>query len=889
MASNSMDSEEIGLSETDEGHVIGEQLSETAPTKKALTITEAEWARHKLEIKRVYVDGRKSLEYLRDHMRRRGLDANQAQYLRMIRKWGFQKKHTKNRRQPSLIPESGARLLTNKRPRENIGASNPHARPNPNPLSQTPVLSSSRFCGPPQYMTSNPFFVDPNVNAPSRDNFNPSNAYAHNLGFPALAYVGTGPAMLSFDSNIPGNSDDSISLGPSAYLNLPGDSAFNEDPAIDLHLFEDPYRSNTATNESINNIDPAMMPPASTDDFDAVGEPAQVAGTAGVRRIGNPSRPPKANRRGNYGVETTREDSSTDIVTPTGKLQPIHIAVQAGSISLVELFLEKSPKCADLRAEKGVTPLWIASQGGHTKIAKLLIENGKVDVNISTHESNRTPLHQAAQRGNEEIVKLLLAKGAKADPRDARGVTPLFSASQKGSVSIVKLLAGRKDVDIDVATVKEKRTPIHQAAQGGHTEVVKILLEHGAACDPRDNDGTSPLYAASQSGYTNIVEMLLKQGANAEVICTSGSNRRPFHHAATHGHTALCRLFLEYKVDFEPLDETNCSPLFFACQGGHHEIVEMLLQAGADCENTWQSQKGGGRRCLHQAAQNGHFRVVQLLLEAGADVDPDTDIFSSSSSSDESNRSDGSSPNNSETEVVISTHSAKRARKRFREKSQKSQKGAKKRQCKRPEPKTPSPLALAARNGYYDIVKLLVERGADVHSTSLKDLRPQLHQAVGSGKAEIVQYLLDKGAEVDAKDLDGWSAIMLAAQEGNCNIIQVLVDAGANVNSEANSGATALFIAAQQGHTAVVKVLLDNGARSFATNKSGRHPIHQAAQSAHFEVLKLLVEHDKESIHCKDKNGHTVMGLAAAGKEPVRTGIVRYLYEKGAGSLMDDE
>ncbi|KAK6507850.1 hypothetical protein TWF481_006272 [Arthrobotrys musiformis] len=879
MASPFGGSEESASSMTAEDLSMAQSHPKPIPPKKAL-IPKDVWEIHRPEIRRIYVDERRSLDYLREHMWRRGLDANQAQYLRKIREWGIQKNNTKDKRSrrsstdqrlvrqsstgPSRASPAVPDLLS--RTYGNFYAQphtlNPPAGGSSAPRPQgrrAPALqpTTSQRTGLPQ--------VQNYSMAPARAGWLNDSLITSSAQYP-------GPSGSAINTESTGNSFMDVDLLGGDFLGYYNDFG-------DASRFE----TSAFSPEAINNIDPLTELIHDPDSVDAEGEVPTAPRNPGATQSSDNIQSSRPGRR-----EIGTGDVGNNESLPAGRFKPIHVAVQSGSLQLVKFFLENKPKCADLKTEKGITPLWIAAQGGHTKIAELLIRKGMVDVNVSTYESGRTPLHQAAQRGDEGIVKLLLEKGAKANPRDTEGVTPLFSASQKGAVQIVKLLVNRQDVDMDAATIKEKRTSLHQAAQNGHTEVVKILLEHKARRDLRDEGGRSPLCIAAYSGHLDIVEMLFEKKADAELICTSGSNRRPLHYVATQGHTAICKLFLANDVDPEPLDETNCSPLFFACQGGHHEIVEMLLAAGADPENAWQNQKSGGRRCLHQAAQNGHLKVVQLLLQYGATTDPETDIFGDTSSDSDGNDSDKSSPEVSDGEVVITGHNNSLKSREMLKPGNRGKNKTNKRQRKYCRQKTPSPLTLAAGKGYYEIVRLLVEHGADIHSTSLKNRRPLFHQAVFSGKAEMVEYLIDKGANVDVRDIDGWSPIMVAAQMGYCNIIKTLLDKGANIDSEAQSGATALFLAAQQGHTAAVELLLDRNARSFATKQSGRLPIHQAAQNAHFEALKFLAEHDKESIFRKDHNGYSVMGLAAAGKEPVRQRIVEYLHEKGA-KIMDDE
>jgi ankyrin repeat protein len=563
--------------------------------------------------------------------------------------------------------------------------------------------------------------------------------------------------------------------------------------------------------------------------------------------------------------------SAASVVASKRGWQPIHHAVEAGSASVVKLFLEKSPECAHSRTPTGVTPLFLACLRSHTKVVKMLVETYKAEVNISHPKTQRTPLHNAVTQ-NVDMTNLLLEHGAHADARDHLGVSPLIMASQGGFARTVSLLVGRHDIELDATTTNGGRTALHQAAECGHTEVVQILLEKGANADTRDTDGYSPLYSAARNGFEQIAKMLLVHKADPDIINTTGTNRRPLHLVAHNGHTAVCKLLLDYKATLEPLDHTNCSPLFFAAQEGHSEIVEIMLAEGANPDNAWEGLRGRGRRCLHQAAQNGHLEVVRLLLEAGANPNPEdyTPV------GDAENSSIGNGSDESSGEKASRERNTNRRGKTTPKKSEK-----RKQRRNVSDNTLTSPLGMAAFKGYYDIAKLLIEKGADVNFTTDATQPRPVHFAAASGNGDLVKLLIEHKANVDEKDPEGWLPITIAAARGFCNVIDILIERGADINGAVETGLSALSIACSKGHTAIVKRLLDAGARSFPEN-TGTYPVHRAAANAHFEVLKLLVEREPDCIHLKDEFGSSVISCASYGREPVRLGIVEYLISKGA-------
>ena len=89
---------------------------------------------------------------------------------------------------------------------------------------------------------------------------------------------------------------------------------------------------------------------------------------------------------------------------------------------------------------------------------------------------------------------------------------------------------------------------------------------------------------------------------------------------------------------------------------------------------------------------------------------------------------------------------------------------------------------------------------------------PPLHEAAGRGDTAKVQLLLDKGADINAKDSNGETALMEAADNGHLEVVKQLLAKGADVNAKSSYGYTALLYAADQGHTECVGLLLDGGA-----------------------------------------------------------------------------
>ncbi|XP_077628482.1 ankyrin repeat and SOCS box protein 3 isoform X2 [Crocuta crocuta] len=154
-----------------------------------------------------------------------------------------------------------------------------------------------------------------------------------------------------------------------------------------------------------------------------------------------------------------------------------------------------------------------------------------------------------------------------------------------------------------------------------------------------------------------------------------------------------------------------------------------------------------------------------------------------------------------------------------------------------------TPLFLAVENGHIDVLRLLFRYGANVNGSHSMCGWNALHQATFQENAEIIKLLLKKGANKEFQDDFGITPLFVAAQYGKLESLSILISSGANVNCQALDQATPLFIAAQEGHTECVELLLSSGADPdlYCNEDDWQLPIHAAAQMGHREILELLI------------------------------------------------
>src|SRR6185503_17562450 len=154
----------------------------------------------------------------------------------------------------------------------------------------------------------------------------------------------------------------------------------------------------------------------------------------------------------------------------------------------------------------------------------------------------------------------------------------------------------------------------------------------------------------------------------------------------------------------------------------------------------------------------------------------------------------------------------------------------------------PSDIADAAQAKNAAAVKELLKKGADVNAAQ-GDGMTALHWAALNGDAEVAQMLLYAGANVGAKTrIGGYTPLHLAAQVGNAGVMAPLVAAGAQVGATTSTGTTALMQAAHSGSTESVRILLENGADPNAKETAnGQSALMFAAASDRLDVVKMLL------------------------------------------------
>ena len=209
------------------------------------------------------------------------------------------------------------------------------------------------------------------------------------------------------------------------------------------------------------------------------------------------------------------------------KNRALTMAAASGDVAKVRQLLAKG---ADGRAA-----LWLAVQGGHEEVAKVLVEHG-VNPNVPG-EGGKTPLLVAAAAGREELVGALLAAGADPNMRDAAGLTPLATAIENGHEGLAaRLLERGADPNSEAG---QGQTVLHAASRKGLASLCKELLRKGADKEARDAEGNTPLLVACAHGQAHTAHSFIEWGANPNA--TGERGRTAIQIALSRGYIQLAR------------------------------------------------------------------------------------------------------------------------------------------------------------------------------------------------------------------------------------------------------------------------------------------------------------------------------------------------------------
>ncbi|XP_033887111.1 poly [ADP-ribose] polymerase tankyrase-2-like isoform X3 [Acipenser ruthenus] len=632
-----------------------------------------------------------------------------------------------------------------------------------------------------------------------------------------------------------------------------------------------------------------------------------------------------------------------------GGLISLHNACSFGHAEVVNLLLRHGAD-PNSRDNWNYTPLHEAAIKGKIDVCIVLLQHGadptirntdgKTSFDLAepsaksvlTGEYKKDELLESARGGNEEkMMALLTPLNVNCHASDGRKSTPLHLAAGYNRVKIVQLLL-QHGADVQ-AKDKGDLVPLHNACSYGHYEVTELLVKHGACVNAVDLWQFTSLHEAASKNRVEVCSLLLSYGADPTLLnCHNKSaldlaptpqlrerlayefkghtllqaSRETdvarikkhitldivnFKHPQTH-ETALhcaatspypkrkqvCELLLRKGANVNEKTKDFLTPLHMASEKSHNDVVEVLLKHEAKVN----ALDHLGQTALHRAAHCGHLQTTRLLLSSGCDpLIVSLQGFSASQMGNENVQQvlqEGVLIGNSDSDRQL-LEAAKSGDSEVVKKLCTLQNV----NCRDIEGRLSTALHFAAGYNRVAVVEYLLQHGADVHAKDKGGLVP-LHNACSYGHYEVAELLVTHGAVVNVADLWKFTPLHEAAAKGKYEICKLLLQHGADPTKKNRDGNTPLDLvkdgdtdiqdllrgdaslldAAKKGCLARVKKLC-NPENINCRDTQGRHstPLHLAAGYNNLEVAEYLLQHGAE-VNSQDKGGLIPLHNAAS-------------------------
>ena len=404
-----------------------------------------------------------------------------------------------------------------------------------------------------------------------------------------------------------------------------------------------------------------------------------------------------------------------------------------------------------------------------------------VEAGADATQANRygvTPLYLAAANGNAETMEMLLDAGADPNAVDPTGETVLMTAVRVGKVDAVRLLLDR-GAALDARDPTYEQTALMFAVRGGHTEVVQLLIDRGADPGVTTRVGNTPRWVLPNSvpGFSFGVGIVRGGLPERGVRDPIPGGLSPLHYAARDNRVESARILLAAGADIEQRDPNDITPLLMAIGNNQLETARFLIEAGADVNvSDWY-----GRTPLWQAVEVRNMDFDNASLVNGVDREPVLELILTLLES-------GADPNSRSREAMPIRKHMLRITGTLAWVDFVGQ----------------TPFITASLSGDLDVMRLLLEHGADPHIATVEGTTALMAAA---GVNWVVDQTSDEGPEA-----------LLEA-------VKLCHELGMDLNAANSMGITAVMGAANRGSNAIIEYLVANGASLDAADQLGRTPL----------------------------------------------------------------
>ncbi|XP_058788653.1 rabankyrin-5 [Phymastichus coffea] len=526
----------------------------------------------------------------------------------------------------------------------------------------------------------------------------------------------------------------------------------------------------------------------------------------------------------------------------------LHEASRSGLAKLCSMLLRLRPQMLAERNRQGDTAVHLAVSHARIEALRALLGGASEPEAMlaARNERGDTPLSLALTAGSENarpLVQALVEAGASLELRDQRGCTALHQAILKEDAPLALLLLERgadvnariesgqlwdKDVNDSIMGAGPEavgKTALQLAVHCRLAEVAEALCRRGA-----DPSLGCPLWDALESEQIDVASCLVTHGADPDCWTAHPELRNCqqslLHRAIDENREDVGQFLVRSGCDLNsprrslvgtadasttaPEARDECTPLHLCCQWGLEQLVQTLIEHGANVN----ARDAEGKTPLHVAIENQHERITSLLL-----CHPNINLA-------------------------------------LRDKRAQS----------------PFAAALSRRNN--KAAQAILARLPSAAEQLDNKGRNFLHTAIQRDDMESILFLLSIQVDVNSRvqDQTQTTPLQLATATGNEMLVRSLILAGARVHDQDAYRNTALHHAAKHGHAAITSALLQNNVNFDAINADGDNALHVATREGHVSVVRTLLTEctlDAEAVNLKGRN--PLHELARYGRDNAAT------------------
>lgn len=501
-------------------------------------------------------------------------------------------------------------------------------------------------------------------------------------------------------------------------------------------------------------------------------------------------------------------------------------AIEAGNLSGFNILVSSG---LDLNfKEKNSVPLLLyAYRNNQKSIAGILMSKG-ADITAKDSDGNSL-LHVLAEKNDIQLYKSMASYNFDLNVKNRSGKTPLLTAIEKGNFLFAQMLMNEKDkVSPDVKDSSGMTIMHYLASMKGGDKLLSSEILSSIPVTERDSSGRTPLAIAVHSGLTANAGYFLGRGVDASGEDWNGVK---LVLAGYDKGKAMLNLLLDKGADPESTAPNGINLIHMSIEKKDLETLKLLIQKGAGINKQYKN----GSFPLLQAIYKGNPAVIQFLIQSGADTNVKdgngtTPIMAAVESKDVKT-ADYLVRGGADVNVMNSTGKYL--------------------------------ILVAYETNRIDIFNILITGGAKINE--LFGGNALLHMAAASNRVSFLTSLIKGNADLNIRNSDNKTAVMLASEKGYGNSVKVLAAAGADLSLRDNLGETALYKAVRIGGDGgynAADALIKGGAQVNDKSSAGVPVLHEAVTGSKFQFVSLLLKGGADPNTLNSKNESAILILS---------------------------